>query len=176
MKKKTTEQALNLLFEVQGNKYSYPNFEYLKNDQMIEVLCEKHGLFSIRYNSMVSRTKPQGCPRCGIEKRVQKTMSYFNKVEFLDKVKFHDGKFNYDHIQFPVTLKTVLTLNCLEHGQFNQTVLNHFKSDCEKCSYKKRGKNRSKGLDSFIKDSKLIFGNDQFDYSEFVYINNKTHR
>ena len=30
MKKKTTEQALNLLFEVQGNKYSYPNFEYLK--------------------------------------------------------------------------------------------------------------------------------------------------
>lgn len=172
----TTDQALEILQVTHDNKYTYPNFNYTGSSELIEIECQKHGLFKMKFSSHASQTKPQGCKQCGIESRVKKRSKSFSKEEFLIKAKQkHGEKFDYSELSYPLTLNNVLKLKCPFHGQFEQSVLQHFKSDCRSCSYTQRGKNRLKDLNTFIEDSKRIFG-DLYDYSKFIYKGNKTKR
>lgn len=60
-------------------------------------------------------------------------------------------------------------------GKFEQILRDHLRSQfgCSECSYVERTKLKVKPLDEFIRKSVEIHG-DKFDYSEFVYVNNKT--
>lgn len=100
---------------------------------------------------------------------VPKTTLQFIKES---KAKFKD-KFNYSKTKYFSQDKEV-TLTCHEHDDVNITPKKHLKSQqgCPKCHVKITGR-KPKSLDQFITDARKKFG-DRFDYSEAIYVNNKT--
>lgn len=62
-------------------------------------------------------------------------------------------------------------------GEIKQSISNHFKSTygCTKCSYQVRGKEKRNTLEDFIKKAKALHGENTYNYSKFVYVNNKVN-
>ena len=96
------------------------------------------------------------------------------KDMFLSKAKeIHGDKYDYSKVNY-VDYHTPVTIICPIHGEFQQTPLDHLRSDCKKCSTEKRAEMISLTTEEFIKRAREVHG-DKYDYSKSVYTgyNNK---
>lgn len=58
----TVEEVLSKCIEAHGDRYSYPNLNYVLYNENINVVCKKHGEFKqVAANHMAG----SGCPQCG---------------------------------------------------------------------------------------------------------------
>ena len=109
-----------------------------------------------------------GCPKCGIEKRIDKRKS---KIEdFIKKAKhIHGNKYDYSKVKY-VNSHTKVCIICPIHGEFWQTPASHLMGrNCPKCSkpcYKYT-------TEDFVKKAMEVHG-DKYNYSKTNYIDAKT--
>jgi very-short-patch-repair endonuclease len=75
-KNKTTADFIKEAKEIHGNKYDYSKVEYIKSNQKVKIICQKHGLFE---QAPSNHLQGNGCPKCNFSKGEQKIEAYLNE-------------------------------------------------------------------------------------------------
>jgi hypothetical protein len=156
MKKHTTESIINKLKIIfKDENYDYSKVEYIDYNTKIKIICPKHDDFE-KTPKQLSLGK--GCPDCSLNKpSINKLIDEFNEI--------HNNKFKYKIDKYENNRQHI-QVYCPEHGWFPQTIKNHKKYGCKKCS--------EKYLDNemFIKKANKIHNN-LYTYENTTYTDNK---
>lgn len=106
--------------EKHNNFYSYDKFIYKNSHTKSTITCPIHGDFEM---SPTNHLNGCGCPKCKTEKLKQTFSS--NTEEFIKKArKIHQDKYDYSKVNY-VNRKTLITIICPIHGEFQQTPASH---------------------------------------------------
>ena len=119
--------------KVKNINYDFSNSVFINMMTPIEVICKKHGLFTILPTNMLY--KEEGCRFCGAEK-MAKSKS-LTKQEFIKRAKkIHGDKYDYSLVDYKNN-KTNIIIICKNCGeQFNQSPNNHLKGcGCPNCLF-----------------------------------------
>lgn len=132
--KLTTECFIENSKKIHGDKYDYSLVNYVNNKTKVMITCPVHGVFEQRPDIHIS--KKQGCPKCGVISRTKKQSS--NVEGFIEKsIKIHGDRYDYSLVEYKNN-KTKVKIKCLNHGVFEQKVINHLNGDgCPYCSNSK---------------------------------------
>jgi very-short-patch-repair endonuclease len=161
-KKSNTNDFIKKSNIIHNNKYDYSKVIYIKANEKVIIICEKHGDFLQTPNSHIDG---KGCRNCSTEinsDKQRKTIKQFIK----ESIQIHGDTYNYSKVEYKNAGEKVIII-CKEHGDFLQTPNSHLskESGCPKCAgcYKSN-------TEEFIKKSKKIHG-DKYDYSKVEYKN-----
>ena len=134
-RKLTQKEVLDRFKKVHGNEYDYSLVEYVEAHTNVSIICNKdrHGVFTQRPSKHFSG---QGCPDCGIIKRVNSTRK--NTEQFIEESKLvHEDEYDYSLVRY-VDDSTKVKIICKKdgHGVFTQTPSNHLRGQgCQKCGF-----------------------------------------
>lgn len=160
--KHTTEEIVEKLRQMYGDKYDYSKVEYKSLQTKICVICKEHGEFWQMPQTML---RGYGCPLCAAEKRRKK-----DEDEFLQRSKEKHGDFyDYSKVVY-VDANTPVEIICPNHGSFWQTPHIHSVCGCG-CTLCARFRSRQSnliGTEEFVKRAKEVWG-DSNDYTNTVY-------
>ena len=151
---KIIQEKFNNNIEISKNMPKDFDYKY-SNKEKIEFTCIKHGTFYKTYDNISKSV--YGCNKCAKE-RSKETISKINKKpkrkgkltikeleieiqkRFGDKIKLINTEKNIEI----KNLKEKMTFECIEHGLFEKTVENLFKSrhGCNSCGYSNSNKDR----------------------------------
>lgn len=164
-KRLTTEEFIERIKAIHGDKYDYSKIVYVKSKQKVEVVCKKHGSFFIRPNDLLSG---HGCPQCAMDK--SKNSRRYTLEEFINKSNsIHNNKYDYSNVEY-INNKTKVKIICPIHGEFLQLPEDHLRGrGCKKCADLSLAKDKN----TFIEEARKIH-NDLYDYSKVNYINSYT--
>lgn len=169
--------------ELAKKKYKKADYDYSRVHQFnnqhepVTIICKikGHGEFSKTPANHLHRTRPQGCPKCGLI-NAAKLMSMTKKT-FLEKAQIvHGNKYRYIDLNFKNT-KDKLKIKCKTCSNIFDQVINYHLSGngCPKCGMKiSRQANQTLTNEIIIKKCKEAWG-DQYDYSQVNYENNNEH-
>lgn len=118
--------------EVHGNRYKYPDQEYVNGKTHVEIECVDHGVFRQAPECHVLRA--HGCPSCANEKKGDTLRS--DTESFIERAKsIHGDKFNYDNVEY-VNNHTKVRITCDRGHDFDQQPSNHLMGGgCNICRY-----------------------------------------
>lgn len=110
--------------------YIYDETVYVNSRSLIDVICPKHGKFTIRANAHLNGN---GCRLCGIEKNADRNRStLFDFITKGDKI--HNGKYDYSLSEY-VNSYIPIKIICPIHGVFEQMPYKHLDGHgCPKCN------------------------------------------
>jgi hypothetical protein len=169
---KSNEQWLQEAIKVHGDKYNYDKVKYINNRTKVCIICSIHGEF-FQTPDMHIRLK-YGCKKCSTQLLKEKNKKAYAQM-FMQKAKnVHNNKYKYS---VPLYFSAIdkIEIICSIHGNFKQIANQHLQgSGCPKCADKLRKISKTKPLNSFINDSKIIHG-DKYDYSRVEYVNSRTN-
>ena len=153
----TTEKFIEKAKLKHGDRYDYSKTVYIKSTEKVEIVCSKHGSF---WQSPHKHNTGCGCQQCSkdtIKRKATGTLQNFlERSEVL-----HGKKYSYDKVNY-VSAKTNVVIECLVHGEFEQTPDSHTKGcGCPKC-----------GLEA---TSKRMLGNRKVSISDFIGRANTLH-
>ena len=140
---------------IHGDKYDYSLVNYINNKTKVTIICSIHGEFEQRPNNHINLK--QGCTKCS---------KSLNNELFSQKIKNKFGDL-YTLVSDYISYKDKVKINCVNHGEFEQTPENLFKGYV--CNYCKNKLNTN----TFIIKSIEIHG-DKYDYSLVNYSNKTT--
>ena len=126
--------------KVHGDKYDYSKVDYTGLRNKIDIICNKHGLFSQNTNHHLGG---HGCPECA--KQTIKNKTSLSYSEFLSRaMAVHGDKYDYSKVDY-VNTSTDVEIICPLHGSFFQTLDSHVRgSGCFVCGYERQGWTDSK--------------------------------
>lgn len=151
---------------VHGDKYDYSKTIVKDSLSKVDIICRKHGVFSIR---AFLHLQGQGCPRCFAESvGDRKRMKW---EEFVKRAKEkHGDKYIYNKEDF-VNATTKIKILCKIHGLFEQTPSRHLTGEgCPQCVHDNMWDvyRHKKTTREFIDEAIAIHG-DLYDYSKTEY-------
>lgn len=118
--KYTTEQFVEQLRAVHGNKYDYSRVIYTHLNDKIIVGCPIHGWY--KQIGKVHRSG-HGCPKCSCE--LQHEAQKLSKDTFVNRARsVHRDKYSYDKVVYKSYHSKVI-ITCPEHGDFLQDPASH---------------------------------------------------
>lgn len=130
----TNEEFLEKANLKHGKKYTYPNLNYKKAYDFIEVTCPIHGVFKQR---AYLHLHGSGCQKCYDERRGDACR--YEKSDVIKKSKLiHGDIFNYKEFDY-LNTSSKIKLTCKEHNfTFYQTIQSHLAghNGCVRCSSK----------------------------------------
>ena len=131
---KDTESFIEKSIKIHGDKYDYSKVDYKGYKTPVEIICPIHGSFWMKPFVHLQPTYQQGCPKCGIEKRVKERTG--NKDEFIAKSNaLYNFKYNYDKVEY-INRLTPVIITCPIHGDFRQRPIEHLNGhECAKCKH-----------------------------------------
>lgn len=90
-KRLSKEEVFRRFKEMHGDKYSYYFVEYTTQNDKVDIVCPKHGIFPQRPSD---HWRGDGCKLCGYEKLASKENNKVSKEEldFFSKIDFKDYK------------------------------------------------------------------------------------
>lgn len=150
----------NLIHE---NKYDYSNVIYINCDVKVNIKCFFHGIFT---QTPYEHLKGHGCSKCaGVNK--------LSLIEFINKSNIvHNNKYDYSKVIYNNN-KNKIVIICKKHGEFSQTPNRHLQGDgCPICGFEKTANDRRNSMEEILEQAKLLH-NDKYDYSHFIYKNNR---
>jgi very-short-patch-repair endonuclease len=153
--RKTTIQFIEEAIKIHGDTYDYSKVEYKTTGEYIIIICPIHGDFEQTPNGHLSGRRCTICYSC----------HKLNTHEFIEKSrKIHGDRYDYSKVEYKTTDKEVI-INCLIHGDFEQTPNSHLNgAGCQKCGYK----STIFSTNDFIQKSKETHG-DKYNYSKSNY-------
>ena len=168
-RKLTTENIIQRIIEVHGDKYDLSKLVYINRRTKVEIICKKHGSFITRFEQL---ERGQGCPQCGLISQGEKRRLPNN--EFLNKcIDIHGNKYDYSKIDYQGMINKVV-ISCSEHGDFEQTPSSHLNgSGCPDCGFISQMENRRLPTEDFISRSIQVHG-ERYDYSKVNYSNSSS--
>lgn len=123
--KYTTDEWIEAVKRVHGEKYDYSKVEYKKSSEKVCVICPNHGEYYITPNHHL---RGVGCPKCGGSFK-SNTDSFIKRAG-----KVHDNYYDYSKVNY-INSKTNVCIICPRHREFYQTPLHHLSGQgCPKCS------------------------------------------
>ena len=145
MKKRTTEEFIELARQVHGDKYDYSKTVYVNKRSKVIITCPIHGDFEQNAHSHLNG---RGCPKCGVRKssktRLTKTEKFIEKCN-----QEHGDKYSYDKVVFTKSHDKVI-ITCPIHGDFEQRASHHLSGQgCPKCCIEKRKNSVANLLERF---------------------------
>lgn len=163
-KKLTTEEYVEKVQKIHGDKYDYSSIQYDGMFKKIKVICKKHGVFEITAHNFICG---KGCKKCFIENNANNKRK--NKEQFIEEAKqIHGDKYDYSKVDY-VNCGTKVCIICHIHGEFWQTPNSHLHGNgCKKCSTEKLKIKQLLTLEEFIERARKIHGN-KYDYSKVEY-------
>jgi hypothetical protein len=164
-KKLTTEEWILKASKKHNNFYDYSLSVYVNNNTKIKIVCPLHGEFKQAPNAHSDRG--DGCPKCGLESRAK--INRTTKEDFIQRSnEIHNFKFDYSLVHDFKRLEEYLTIICPIHGKYTQNGHSHIRgSDCEKCSYEKRGVDYSISKEDMLKRFQEFNNNLIYDLSDY---------
>ena len=106
--------------------------------------------------------------------------------EFIEKAnQLHNDKYDYSKTVY-INSRTEVAIICLDHGLFEQKASSHLQGNgCPKCAriwsdehkqnlQKSSRKSRGMTTEAWVERAKIVH-NDKYDYSQTVYINQRTN-
>lgn len=83
-RRKTTEEFINDVKKIHGNKYNYDKTNYVKDNIEVCITCLKHGDFWQKPNKHL---KLQGCPKCKTSKLQTKNRICleYNRIDYIEE-------------------------------------------------------------------------------------------
>lgn len=165
MQKYTTEEFVEKIRKVHGDKYDYSKVEYKGCHEKVCIICPEHGEFYITPGNLLFG---QGCRKCGVKKyALERSMSL---EEFVCKAQEkHGNKYDYSKVKY-VNCDTPVCIICPEHGEFWQTPYMHLRAKvgCPKCA-----NILTYTTEDFIQKASIKHNN-KYDYSKTNYVNSYT--
>jgi hypothetical protein len=120
--------------KIYNNKYDYSIVEYKTSYDMVNIICNEHGIFS---QLATSHLRGHGCNKCGGTK-------ISNTEEFITKVTKVHGENVYDYTLVNYkNSKTKVKIICLKHGLFLQGASSHLAGCGCPCCSNSRGYSRA---------------------------------
>lgn len=164
-KKLTTEEWVERIKKVRGDKYDYSKVEYKNSHTKVCIICPEHGEF---WQEPCNHLNGADCPKCSKRYKI-------NKEEFINLAnKIHNNKYDYSKVEYKNTSSKVCII-CPEHGEFWQRVNRHLIGDgCPKCKMKKHWDTRGRITNEMFIDKAIKVHGNKYDYSKVNYINNRT--
>lgn len=169
----TKEQFIKKATEIHNGKYIYEKVEYKGVMEKVCIVCPIHGNF---HQTPHIHLKGSGCPKCGIESRVEKRTNTMES--FIEREKeVHGDKYDTSKAEY-VNNHTKVCLIChqkdkngIEHGEFWQTPDKHLRlrQGCPKCS-----KTRKSNTEEFVEKAKLMNNSENVGFNKVEYKNNRT--
>lgn len=153
--------------EVHWDKYSYEGVKFNGLQELITLLCKKHGVFSLTASSHLNG---RHCAQCVLDNK--------NENFIAESRKKYANKFDYSKTKYS-SIYEKIKLICKKHGEFTYSAAKHLYSihGCPKCgrdSIKKSITERI-GLttESFIEKAQQVHGK-RYSYDNVEYIGNKS--
>ena len=116
------QELIEKFNKIHNNKFSYILDHYENTNQVIDIICPKHGIFPQRVDSHLSGAQ---CYKCSIENKIKPCDEHlidFNTV--------HGNLYTYSEFYDDGTVDIV----CPKHGFFNRSINNHKNGQrCPKC-------------------------------------------
>lgn len=153
----TSEDAINNLKLIHGEKYDYSLFEYKDKNIKSTIICEVHGEFKMTYNY---HRQSRHCPLCA--SLIRSNNYKFDPENFIKKVnKIHDNKYDYSQMSYRGLDKKIKII-CEKHGEFSMRPDYHKRGfGCPECVLQEKQNKK-------IKSFKEVHG-EKFDYSLVKY-------
>ena len=124
--KLTQESFIKRAMARHGDAYDYSKTKYISYKHPIEVICRKHGTFTVMPFAHIAKRDPCGCPACKLERRVNR---YITKAKCL-----HKNKYDYSNLVYK-SYRSPVEIICPKHGSYWQTLNNHLAGcGCPFCS------------------------------------------
>lgn len=155
-----------------GDHYDYSRVQYRGSSANVEVICKRHGVFSIQPQH---HWRGVGCKQCTFE------ALRISKSEFVERAHKHfSDRYNYSYFSELPPFGGKVPIFCRVHEiMFYQEARNHIRGHlgCPKCkSLKLSGVTGTRGVhksersltEAFIEQAKKVHG-ERYDYSRFVY-------
>ncbi len=126
---KTTDEYINEVKLVHGDKYDYSLVEYNNSIDRIKIICSIHGEFN---QNSTNHLQGNGCPKCkGLlitEKKTKTTDEFISEAKLV-----HGDKYDYSNVEY-IGCKDYIDILCKEHGKFEQEPSSHLQGcGCPKC-------------------------------------------
>lgn len=154
----TTEEFIKKAKNIYGDKYDYTLTNYINKLSIIDIICNKHGVFKKRASDHLTGT---GCTLCSNESLC------LTQDEFIRRAKEKHGElFDYKLTVFK-KLEDKIIIICKKHGKFKQTAYNHLKGGCLKCE----NESRRSSTEEYVKKAIKVHGN-KYNYDLVNYVNN----
>ena len=168
-KKLTTEEWKAKASEKHNGFYDYSLSSYVTSNVKVVILCPIHGEFTQKPGAHANRG--DRCPKCGLESRAK--INRTTKEDFINvSNQVHNFKFDYSLVEYFKRLDEHTTIICPKHGEYRQNIGSHMRgSDCEKCSYEKRGSDYSISKKELLKRLSVFNNRLTYDLSEYTNIN-----
>jgi hypothetical protein len=125
MRKITTEEYLERVKSIHGNKYDYSKVEYINTRTKVILICKTHGAFEIKADNVLAG---QGCGQCARDKH---KLTYLSQERLDNLIDIHKNKYGYPDLNV-VDGKIVIV--CSQHGRFEQSLHQHeYGHGCPNC-------------------------------------------
>lgn len=125
MRKITTEEYLERVKSIHGNKYDYSKVEYINTRTKVILICKTHGAFEIKADNVLAG---QGCGQCARDKH---KLTYLSQERLDNLLIIHKNKYSYPDLNV-VDGKIVIV--CSQHGRFEQSLHQHeYGHGCPNC-------------------------------------------
>lgn len=159
------EEIIERFNKVHNNRYDYSELVYTKRNSKVNVICPKHGVFSV---AVQNHEEGAGCPSCR-KISMRKTTEQF----IADANRVHNNFYNYSESVYEGACSKVKII-CPTHGLFEQVANSHTGGKgCPKCAHDATSLRCRGTLEHFIRKSKEQHG-DTYDYSKVKYVSGHT--
>ena len=157
--------------------YDYSKVTPFRNQhELVTIAClvEGHGVFQQSPANHLHKTRPQGCPLCGVTKGADKRSLTLER--FLEKARLvHGETYDYSRVAFKRS-KDRIAITCTTcKSLFEQTINDHLSGyGCPTCGAE-RSRLAQKTVDTAlaVQRCKEVWG-DKYDYSQTVYVDDDT--
>jgi very-short-patch-repair endonuclease len=130
VRKLSKEEIIKRARIVHGDKYDYSLVDYINSRTNINIICDKHGIFS--QNPRHHIEKKSQCPECRNEK-LSKEFSLDTNDFIKQAVGVHGDNYDYSNVIY-VNGRVNVIIGCKKHGNFNQIPFNHLNgAGCPAC-------------------------------------------
>lgn len=169
MGKLTKEEFIRKSENIHKGKDIYAKVEYKNSITPVCIICKEHGEYWMK---PTLHLRGHRCPKCA------KTGIKSSTNDFISKgISLNGNSIIYDKVDY-VNSKTKVCLICPKHGEFWQTPDKHLQGQgCPICAKEKRlqhiEEQRDINKNNFIYNANILY-NGKYDYSNIIYINNKT--
>jgi hypothetical protein len=161
--------------KIHGDRYVYPEQEYVSSKEKIEIVCQKHGSFWQKPNGHLNG---RGCPECSndIKRACNRAVSSLVRDGLLSRLTAVNGRWCYDIDSFSGMNKP-LKCYCPDHGDFfawpNNLLHNSGCAACGQVKHAAFAEKRKLTTGEWVARAKAVHG-DTYDYSATVYLGENT--
>ena len=161
LRRSTTSEFIKKAKIAHGDRYDYSKVTYVNNHTKVKIICHEHGVFEQKPNGHLGG---KGCLDCSGSKKS-------TTGEFIQKAKIaHGDRYDYSKVTY-VNNRTKVTIECHEHGVFEQLPYDHLIGDggCRKCCTNRHREMYALNTVEFIQKARTVHG-DKYDYSKVEYV------